>query len=264
MQRISKLLPASKKTLVISSVGVVALVLFSSFIMFEATKAEVNLAEDGEEKTVKTHANTVEELLEQEGITVEDHDALSHSGNTAITNGMDINYQQAKQIIVTIDDEDHTYYTTLHTIGEFLAVEDLTFSDHDKVSHKAKETIEDGLHMTIDKAFQVKVDGGGKKKKLWTTGGSIEQLLKENDIKLNKQDKVKTKAKNKIKKGKEKVVIRVEKQTEKIEETNKFETETKQKDSIYKGKEKVNTEGKKGTIVKTYEVVLENGKEEIG
>jgi len=261
MQRISKLLPASKKTLVISSVGVVALVLFSSFIMFEATKAEVNLAEDGEEKTVKTHANTVEELLEQEGITVEDHDALSHSGNTAITNGMDINYQQAKQIIVTIDDEDHTYYTTLHTIGEFLAVEDLTFSDHDKVSHKAKETIEDGLHMTIDKAFQVKVDDGGKKKKLWTTGGSIEQLLKENDIKLNKQDKVKPKAKNKIKKGKDIVVIRVEKETEEIEETIEFETETKQKDSIAKGKEKVITEGKKGTIVKTYEVVLENGKE---
>jgi len=261
MQRISKLLPASKKTLVISSVGVVALVLFSSFIMFEATKAEVNLTEDGEEKTVETHANTVEELLEQERITVEEHDVLSHSGNTAITNGMDINYQQANQIIVTIDDENHTYYTTLHTVGEFLAEEDLTFSEHDKVSHEAKETIEDGLHMTIDKAFQVKIDDGGKKKKIWTTGGSIKQLLKENNIKLNKQDKVKPKAKKQVEKGKDIAIIRVEKETEEIEETIDFETETKQKDSIAKGKEKIITEGKKGTIVKTYEVVLENGKE---
>src|SRR5699024_2459385 len=179
--------------------------------------------------------------------------ALSHSGNTAITNGMDINYQQANQIIVTIDDEDHTYYTTLHTVGEFLAEEDLTFSDHDKVSHEAKEPIEDGLHMTIDKAFQVKVDDGGKKKKVWTTGGSIEQLLKENDIKLNKHDKVKPKAKNKVKKGKDIAVIRAEKETEEIEETIEFETETKQEDTIAKGKE--------GTIVKTYEVVLENGQE---
>src|SRR5690625_392006 len=237
MQRISKLLPASKKTLVISSVGVVALVLFSSFMMFEATKAEVNLTEDGEEKTVKTHANTVVELLEQEGITVGEHDALSHSGNTAITNGMNINYQQANQIIVTIDDKDHTYYTTLHTVGEFLA-DNLTISDHDKVSHEAKESIEDGLHITIDKAYQVTIDDGGKKKKIWTTGGSIEQLLKENDIKLNKHDKVKPKAKKKIEKGKDIAVIRVEKEAEEIEETIEFETETKQEDSIAKGKDR--------------------------
>src|SRR5699024_9332107 len=56
-------------------------------------------------------------------------------------------------------------------------------------------------------------------------------------------------------------VIRVEKETEEIEETIEFETETKQEDSIAKGKEEVITEGKEGTIMKTYEVVLENGQE---
>src|SRR5699024_2252780 len=107
----------------------------------------------------------------------------------------------------------------------------------------------------------VKVDDGGKKKKIWTTGGSIEQLLKENDIKLNKHDKVKPKAKNKVKKGKDIADIRVEKETEEIEETIEFETETKQEDSIAKGKEEVITEVKEGAIVKTYEVVLENCQE---
>lgn len=261
MQRISKLLPASKKALVISSAGVVALVLFSGFMLFEATKAEVSLTEDGEKKTVKTHTTTVKELLEQEGITVEEHDVLSHSENTAITNGMDITYQQAKQIMVTIDDEDHTYYTTHHTVGEFLDEKDLHFSEHDELSHKAKEPIEDGLHMTIDKAFKVTIDDGGEEKKVWTTGSSVEQLLKKNDIELNKHDKVKPKANKKVKKGTEIAVTRVEKNTEEVEEAIDFETETTQEDSINIGKEEVITEGKEGTTLKTYEVVLENGKE---
>src|SRR5699024_6501138 len=122
-------------------------------------------------------------------------------------------------------------------------------------------TIENGINMTIDKEMQIKVDDGGKKKKNWTTGGSIEQLLRENDIKLNKHDKVKPKAKNKVKKGTDIAVIRVEKETEEIEETIEFETETEQEDNIAKGKKEVNTEGKEETIVKTYEVVLENGQE---
>src|SRR5699024_6865070 len=99
------------------------------------------------------------------------------------------------------------------------------------------------------------------KKKIKTTGNNNEQMIKENDIKLNKHDKVKPKEKNKVKKGKDIAVIRVEKETEEIEETIEFETETKQEDSIAKGKEEVITEGKEGTNVKTYEVDLENGQE---
>lgn len=261
MRIISKLLPASKKKLVVSGIGVLALVLFTGFILVEATKAEVDITENGEKQTVKTQASTVEELLDQVGITVGEHDALSHSVDIAITDGMKIDYKTAKQIVVSIDGKEQEYYTTFDTIGEFLSDEDLTLSDRDDVSHEGKEPIEDGLHITIDKAYAVAIDDGGKKKKVWTTGSTIEELLKKNHIKVNNLDKVKPAIDKKAKKDTDITIVRVEKEIEEVEEKVDFEIETEEDDSLAKGEEKVVSEGQEGTIVKKYEVVFENDKE---
>lgn len=261
MRIISKLLPASKKKLVVSGISVLALVLLSGFVLVEATKAEVGITENGEKQTVKTNASTVEELLDQVGITVDEHDALSHSVDTAIKDGMEIDYKTAKQIVVSIDGKKQKYYTTLDTIGEFLSDEDLTFSSHDDISHKTKEPVKDGLHITIDKAYQVAIDDGGEKKKVWTTGSTIEKLLKDNDIKVNKFDKVKPDIEEKVKKDTNITIVRVKREFEEVEEKVAFETETEEDDSLAKGKEKVISEGQEGTVIKKYEVVFENGKE---
>ena len=63
-------MPASTMKLVLSFIGVLALVAFSGFILFDATKAEVVITNDGEEQTVKTHKSTVKEVLAEVGIRV--------------------------------------------------------------------------------------------------------------------------------------------------------------------------------------------------
>ena len=55
-------------------------------------------------------------------------------------------------------------------------------------------------------------------------------------------------------------VVRVEKVTDVVEESIDFAVEKKNDSSLLKGKEKVVTEGKKGTVARTYEIVKENGK----
>src|SRR5690625_6596763 len=73
-----RLLASMVKKLVIPSIGVLALIIFSSFILFEATKATIDITENGETETVKTHANTVGELLKEQELIVGEHDWLSH------------------------------------------------------------------------------------------------------------------------------------------------------------------------------------------
>ncbi|WP_404450793.1 ubiquitin-like domain-containing protein [Virgibacillus necropolis] len=261
MKVISKLLPASKMKLVISSIGILALVIFSTLVVMEATKAEVVVMNDGEKETVTTHANTVDELLNEVGIIVDQHDAISHTGDTEIKDGMKITYKQSTQVTVTIDGHKKEYYTFAETIGAFLNENNLTLSNHDEVSHKPEDKIVDGLELRIQKAFKVVVNVAGKEKKFWTTGGTVEQLLNSNNIKLNDPDKMNVNLKDQVNPDKPINIVRVDKTEVEVEEAVAFETERKEDGSLAKGEERVVAEGKEGTVVKTYKVIKENGKE---
>src|SRR5699024_6753457 len=217
--RMSKIIPAKRWMLVISCIGVLGLVAFSGFILFEATKAQVDITDNGEKETVQTHADTVAELLDEMGITVGEHDDISPDMEASVEDGMDITYQTAKQITVTIDNDDSTYYTTADTVGEFLDEEDIQTGKHDRVSVNHTADITDGQQITIDRAFQVKINDAGDESKVWTTGTTVKQLLKDNNISFDDDDKVKPALDKKAKADQTIKIVRVETDTDKVEET---------------------------------------------
>ncbi|MBU8790916.1 ubiquitin-like domain-containing protein [Oceanobacillus caeni] len=261
MRFVSKLLPASKMKLVISSIGVLALVLFTSMVVFESTKAEVIITNNGEEKKIKTHKNTVGEILDQEGIEVGDHDALSHNLDADIEDGMKIDYESAKRLTLEIDGKVHTYYSTAQTLKEFLEEQSLSFSKDDEVSLQDNDILKDGQEIKVKKAFEVTVNDGGEEKASKVTGGTVQNLLEKSEIELNDLDKISPSLDDVVTKDTVITITRVEKKKEKVVEEVAFDTETKEDSSLEKGKEKVVTEGEKGKVHKTFEVTLENGEE---
>lgn len=263
MKIISKRLPASIiKKLVIPSIGVLAFVLFSSLILFEATKATVEVTQNGEKQTVKTHSNTIEELLNELEVVVGEHDKVSHDMKAELENGMEIEYKQAKQIIVTIDGVDKEFYTTEDVIGDFLQTEGLAFSTHDDLSFDSKDAVVEGSSLAVTTAYQVTINDGGEEQKVWTTGGSVGGLLDTHEIILNeKLDKIKPALDKSLKRDTAITITRVEKTKDIIEADIDFKIEKKEDNTLAKGKEKVVSEGQTGITVKTFEVTKENGKE---
>jgi resuscitation-promoting factor RpfB len=261
MRILSKLLPASKRMLVNSSIGIVVLLTFASVMLFYATQNEVVFAENGEDRTIDTHADTVEELLEEIGIEVGVHDALSHDLHAEIADGMKIEYKKANQVIVTIDGKKEEFFTVENTVKDFLEKENLSVSEHDALSLQLDDEIADGLTLSITKAYQVVIQDGEKEKKAWTTGGSVKELLESNSIKLSKLDKVKPALDQTISKDTAISIVRVEKKTEEVTDSIAFQTETRKDSSLAKGKEQVIEAGEDGSVVKTYEVTYENGEE---
>ncbi|MFB4168707.1 ubiquitin-like domain-containing protein [Virgibacillus sp. JSM 102003] len=261
MKIFSKLLPASKMKLVISVIGVLALVVFSGVTLFEATKAEVVVTENGKEQTVKTHANTVEELLAELGINFSKHDKLSHDMDAQIDDEMNITYKEANKITVTIDGKEQTYHTTMDTVGEFLKENNMTLSKHDEVSHDKSDAVSEGLELSIDKAFQITINDGGKNKKVWTNGGTVDQVLEESKISYDKSDKIKANTDGKVTENTTIKVVRVEKETVEVEEKIDYKTEKREDKNLEKGKKRVIEEGNEGLLVKKFEVTKENGKE---
>lgn len=261
MRIISKLLPAERRKLVISCIGIVVLLAFTTILIFQATKAEVVLSENGEVRTIETHADTVKELLQEVKITVGEHDYLSQNIHTEITNGMEIAYKKANKVILAVDGKEKMYYTVADSVGAFLKENNIAISDRDDVSKDLTDAIQNGMNIAINQAFQVTIQDGGKEVKAWSTGGTVEELLKKNAITLSELDKLKPAKDDVVTKDTKISIVRVEKKKEEVTDTVAFKTETREDSSMGKGQKKVLAAGKDGTVVKTYEVTYENGKE---
>lgn len=261
MKFFSRRLLRMTKKWVIPAAGILALIIFSSIIIFEATKATVDVTQDGETTTVQTHAKTVGDLMDELDLVIGEHDDLSHELDDLIVDGAEIHHKEAQQVYVTIDDNKTDYYTTTDTVSEFLTEAGLNFSDHDEVSFKEDDTIVAGLNMTVTQAYQVTIDDAGEKTKVWTTGGLVSDLLDEHEVSLTKIDKVSPKIDKPLQEDTLIKITRVEKKSDQVEETLAFKTETREDNSLEKGQEKVISNGKKGKLVKTFEITKENGKE---
>ncbi|WP_077298842.1 G5 and 3D domain-containing protein [Virgibacillus pantothenticus] len=263
MRKFSKLMPASTMKLVLSFIGVLALVAFSGFILFDATKAEVVITNDGEEQTVNTHKSTVKEVLAEVGIRVGEHDHLSHNMNDSIKNGMKIKYKQAKQVFVTINGQQTEYYTTTDTIDAFLKENNLSYHQRDDVSFTKGDAITDGLHLKIDQAYEITVNDGENQKRIWTTGGTVAEVLEQSNVAFDKDsaDKVEPALNKPVTKDTVISVVRVKTEKDHVTEEMAFETEEREDSNLPKGEERVLTEGKAGKVKKVYQIVKENGKE---
>lgn len=250
----------SKQTLV----NVVSLLLFLavvSFVLFEGTKKTVALTVNGEQQEILTHANTVGELLDEHQIVVANGDFLHPSVNTSIENNLMIEWEQARQIEITVDGEIQTLSTTDDLVSEILAKANVSVTEHDAITPAADAEVGPDNKITIEKAFEVTLLDGGKEKKVWSTSTTVADFLKQYNIQLNEFDRVEQKMDELVVPNSEIQVVRVEKVTDVVEEETNFAVETKKDDSLLKGKEKVVQKGVNGTVSRTYEVLKENGKE---
>ncbi|MBB6455233.1 uncharacterized protein YabE (DUF348 family) [Salirhabdus euzebyi] len=239
------------------------IVFFASLgiLIYETTKADVVLVNNGVEQSVRTHANTVDELLSELDVEAEDYDEVLPNRTDAITSGMTITYTSAQKIKVTVENESTEYYTTAKTIGDFLKEKNIEVHAEDMLTPTVTTEISEGLEISVNKAYEVTVNDGGEEQKVWTTADTIDEFLSSQNIELNELDKLEPSLDEVIAQGTSVTITRIEKVEDVIKESVDYATVTKNDSSLPSGQKKVVQAGKEGTVVKRYEVTLENGKE---
>lgn len=241
--------------------SILIVAVFSIWGITDALKAEITYAADGKTEVIKSSNETVGELLTDLDIEITKEDHLSHSFDETIEDGMKIEHITAKEVTLIIDGEKTTYQTTADNIKSFFEEENLEFIDEDDLSHLPSSKIEEGLVINVTKAFQVSIDYAGEEQKVWTTGGTVEEILAENKLEPKKADKLVPSSQTKITDEAEIKVTEVETKNITEEETIDYKTEKKKDSELKKGKEKLIQEGQTGSVEKTYKIVYENGKE---
>lgn len=249
----------AKNKYTIIGASVLVFVLCIGLIIFESTKNTVAITLDGKEETITTHSRTVEGLLDSLEITLSDKDYVFPSKDTKITDGLNVEWKPAKQVHIVKDNEKKTVWTVSNTVEELLAEQNIEISVNDQVYPNLDENIENNSEVTIDLAFLIKVNDGGKEEEVYTTSITVEDFLKQQEIVLNELDRVENDLTATLTADDTINIIRVEKSTETVQEKVDYATVTQKDSSLLKGSQKVITQGQEGLVNKEYEVVKENG-----
>ncbi|GIN22952.1 G5 and 3D domain-containing protein [Siminovitchia fordii] len=244
--------------------AVASFLVFTATLMIlitEGTKKTVAVTLDGEQVVVKTHAETVGEMLEELDVNIKDSDYLSHEPNSVVENNQSLIWEPAKPVTLMDGDESKKVLTTAKTVQQLLNEEDIKLGEHDKINIAPAKNIFPNMTIEIERAFQVVLHNGTKKDKVWTTSTTVADFLQQQDVELGELDRVQPELDATVTPEKSIDVIRVEKVTDVVEEPIDFDIVTEKDGNLEKGTEKVIQEGQEGIIQKEFEVVKENGKE---
>lgn len=255
----SKSLRNKKWIIIIASFVVLAATI--GMTLYEGSKKSVSLTFNGQNKVIKTHAKTVQDLFNELHIATRPQDYLSHKKNTKLKNNIKLTWRRAKQIYIVKDDEGKTVWTTANTVGEFLKEQKVILNEHDQSSPGTSEKIKDKMKVEIKVAMLLTLVDEGKGHKVWSTSTTVADFLTHQGIKLKELDRVEPSLSEQIKDNGVINVIRVEKVTDVVEEPIQFAIVTRKDSSLAKGKERIVSEGLQGHVSREYEVILENNKE---
>ena len=249
-----------RKQTVVRILSIILFVTVISFVLYQGSKTTVVVNANGEQQDIATHAKTVEDVLLSQDITISEHDKVSPSLDTEITDGMEISWEQAEEIFISVDGNQSSIWTTEKLVKNILEEANIEVAEQDKISIGLDTEVGADNKIDIQKAFQLTLVDGLEERQVWSTSTTVANFLKQQGIKLGELDRVEKSMEDVITPGDRVAVVRVEKVTDVVEESIDFAVEKKHDSSILKGKEQIVTQGKKGTVERTYEVVKENGK----
>lgn len=185
----------------------VALLFFFLTLMHGTAAKSVSLVINGETKEVTTNQWKLDRLLDEQGITLREHDKISKPVDAQLEDGDQVVIDLAKSVVVTADGKTVTVHTTLGTVASVLQEQNIVLGKEDKVEPALDTVLTDSAAIKVVRVKTVTEE---------TEHNVPYKVVKKNDSKLLK-GKEKT-----VQGGKEGLIV---KQFEKVYEDGKLVSE---------------------------------------
>ncbi|MBZ0283005.1 MAG: G5 domain-containing protein [Anaerolineae bacterium] len=158
----------------------------------------VMLVVSGTNQVVETNAETVGDLLDELGLTLNTGDALSLDVSTPLTADTVIRLDRARTVNVTIDDETETFDTLFTSPRDILSVMGIIPGEKDRVIVDGTEATAMDLllwpvpatNITVQQAVTVNIDDQGVPISIMTTAPTVGEALFEAGVTLYLADNV--------------------------------------------------------------------------
>ena len=249
-----------RKIIPVVAAGATTLALAVSTFAYATVNKDVTLSVDGRTNDIRTTGGTVGEVLRAEGIAVGARDVVAPAVDAKVSEGTRIAVQFGRQISVTVDGEQRSYWTTATNLSQALTSLGLDAPGAKLSTSRSTAIGRQGLAVDISTRKLVTIDAAGRKRTLRTTAETVGEALALAKVTVDGNDKVNVGKGTPLTDGAKIVYTRVDVRT--TTKTKRIDNKTVQKktDDLDRGAEKVQTKGRDGERTLTYREVLHNGK----
>jgi uncharacterized protein YabE (DUF348 family) len=256
-----------RRSLQLSLFAVVLVGLVGGCFAYFVAQKSVTLTVDGQAREVRTYADTVGEVLADEGLEVASHDVLLPGADAPVGDGASVVLNRARPLQLTVDGVQREVYVTALSVDEALA--QLGFRAEDVVlsASRSDRLPLDGMELSITTPKDVVLIADGSQRLVTTTAATAGALLAEQGITLSATDRTSVYPDQALLDKMRVQVFRVQVKDVQVTAALPFERVETKDPNAFVGDRSVTTPGAPGEKVTTYRVTVtdgvENGREEI-
>ena len=177
------------RSLKLSLFALVLLGLVGGSVAFYVAQKSLTLTVDGQAQEVRTYADTVSEVLEEEGLRPQAHDVVLPAPDAAVADGDTVVVNRARPLQLTVDGRSSEVYVTALSVEE--ALDQLGYrADGLVVSASRSERLPlDGMALSITTPKDVTLVADGQQRVVTTTAATVGDLLAEQGVQLSPTDR---------------------------------------------------------------------------
>jgi resuscitation-promoting factor RpfB len=248
-----------RRPLQLSLFAVVLLGLVGGCLAYFAAQKSITLTVDGQAREVSTYADTVGEVLADEGLKPASHDVLLPAADATVGDGDTVVLNRARPLQLTVDGVRRQVYVTALSVDE--ALDQLGFRAEDLVlsASRSERLPLDGMQLSITTPKNVVLVADGKARTVTTTAATAGDLLAEQHIMLSKTDRTSVFPAQALLDKMRIQVFRVQVKDVQVTATVPFERVETKDPNAFQGDETVTAPGAAGEKVTTYRITITDG-----
>ncbi len=233
----------------------------ATVIVRRGVEVYLSLSETGETNQVPAYlGETVEELLKENEIELEDGDLVEPNLEMVIAAPLTVSVRRACQVTVTADGRTTTLAMVGGTVADAIEQAGVKLGENDSCNYGLDEPLFNKMPLRILRMVGIAVTADGKTKEYQVAALTVEDALEKCGIELGEDDRLNVKREAPVKSGMNIVVKRVKIRQEVETEDIPFKTKYEYTDELPSGKKSVLSAGKEGKKELTYEAVYVEGK----
>jgi len=178
-----------RRSLQLSLFALVLVGLVGGSLAFFLAQKSVTVTVDGQARHVGTYADTVGEVLDEEGLLPASHDVVLPAAGQTLTDGATVVLNRARPLQLTVDGVQREVYVTALSVDQ--ALDQLGYRADDLVlsASRSERLPLDGMQLTISTPKDVVLVSDGKERVVSTTAGTAGELLAEQGLALSATDR---------------------------------------------------------------------------
>lgn len=250
-----------RRSLQLSLFALVLLGLVGGTLAFFLAQKTVTVTVDGQVRTVGTYADTVGELLEEEGLEPASDDVVLPAVHQPVDDGDTVVLNRARPLELTVDGVSRQVYVTALSVDEALAQLGYRADGLVLSASRSDRLPLDGMQLSITTPKQITLVADGQQRVISTTAATAGDLLAEQGIALSETDRTSLYPEQVLLDRMRLQVLRV--QVSEVPEASviPFERIETPDPNAFEGDETVTAAGQPGETVTTFRVTVTDGVE---